>query len=70
MKIKHERVLKDGRIQVLIELASTEAFPVAPLDDDAFYQLNYPHDDIVQGFHINNPKRVYWDTLEQKWREA
>ena len=27
-------------------------------------------DEIVQGYHINNPKRVYWDTLAQKWEDA
>ena len=70
MKLRNSKTLKDGRVLVLIELGPTEAMPVPPVNDDAFYQLNYPHDEIVQGFHINNPKRVYWDTLEQAWREA
>ena len=70
MIVKHTKVLKDGRIHVLIELGATEAFPVEPLNDVGYYQLNYPHDEIVQGFHINNPKRVYWDTLDQEWRDA
>lgn len=71
MKIKYKRVLKDGRIHVLIELGPTEAFPVEALDDNAYYRLNYPHDDeILQGYQINNPKRVYWDTIAQKWSEA
>ena len=70
MIFKHTKVLKDGRLHVLIELGATEAFPVAPVKEDAFYQLNYPHDEIVQGYHIINPKRVYWDTLAQKWEDA
>ena len=70
MKLKHTKVLKDGRIHVLIELGATEAFPVSPVNEDAFYKLNYPHDEIVQGHHIANPIRVYWDTLSQQWRES
>ena len=70
MKIKHTKVLKDGRLHVLLELGPNEALPVAPVNEDAYYQLNYPHDEIVQGFCISDPKRVYWDTLAQKWEEA
>jgi hypothetical protein len=70
MEVKHTKVLKDGRLHVLIELGPTEAMPVTPIDEDAFYRLNYPHDEIVQGHHIANPRRVYWDTLGQKWEDA
>ena len=70
MKLKHTRVLKDGRIHVLIELGATEAFPVAPVKSDAYYKLNYPHDEIIQGWHIENLVRVYWDTLSHEWKEA
>lgn len=70
MKVKHTKVLKDGRIHVLIELEANEAMPVEPVENDAFYQLNYPHDEIVQGYHISDPTRVYWDTLSQKWEDA
>lgn len=70
MRIKYTKVLKDGRIHVLLELGATEAFPVAPVNADSFYKLNYPHDEIVQGYHISNPQRVFWDTLSQKWEEA
>lgn len=70
MIVKHTKVLKSGRIHVLIELGATEPFPVAPVKGDDFYQLNYPHDEIVQGWHIIDPKRVYWDTLSQKWVDA
>lgn len=70
MKIKHTKVLKDGRRHVLVELGATEPLPVAPVKEDAYYQLNYPHDEIVQGLHIISPKRVFWDTLSQKWVDA
>jgi hypothetical protein len=70
MKVLHEKVLKDGRINVLIQLSPTEAFPITPVTEDAFYRLNYPHDEIVQGYHLKDPQRVYWDTLSQEWRES
>ena len=70
MKLKYTKVLKDGRVQVLIELGATEAFPVTALNADAYYRLNSPHDEIVQGHHITDPQRVYWDTLGQKWEDA
>lgn len=70
MKIRNTKTLKDGRRLVLVELAKNEAMPVPPLAPDSFYRLNYPHDEIMQGHHITNPARVYWDTLEQKWRDA
>ena len=71
MKIKHEKVLKDGRIHVLIELGPTEAFPTEAIKDSAFYRLNYPMDDqIVEGFILNKPVRVHWDSYSQKWIEA
>ena len=71
MKIKHEKVLKDGRIHVLIELGPTEAFPTEAIKDSAFYRLNYPMDDqIVEGFMLNKPVRVHWDSYSQKWIES
>lgn len=71
MKIKHTRTLKDGRVHVLIELGPTEAFPVQPVDENAFYQLGYPHDcEVLPGHIIKDAVRVYWDSIEQKWMEA
>ena len=70
MKLKHTKVLKDGRLHVLLELGPTEAFPVAALNEDAYYRLNYPHDEIVQGCNIINSQRVFWGTLAQKWEDA
>ena len=71
MKLLHEKVLKDGRVHVLIELGPTEAFPVPALKESAFYRLNYPMDNqIVEGFMLNNPIRVHWDSYSQDWTEA
>lgn len=68
MKIKYEKVLKDGRIHVLIELGATEAFPVAPIAEDAYYKLNYPMDDtIITGHILKDPQRIMWDSYSQKW---
>lgn len=68
MKIKHEKVLKDGRIHVLIELGPNEAFPVPCLQDSAFYRLNYPMDDqIIEGYILKDPQRIHWDSYSQKW---
>ena len=70
MKIRHTKTLKDGRRLVLIELIPIEPMPAQPLDPDGHYRLNYPHDEILQGHILFNPQRVYWDSLEQKWRDA
>lgn len=70
MKVRYTKTLKDGRRHVLVELAIGEPVPRAHINEDAFYRLNYPHDEIVQGHYINDPQRVYWDSLSQKWEEA
>ena len=67
MKIKHERVLKDGRVQVLIELGPAEPFPQAAINPEHFYRLNAPMDDVVGGYLIEKPQRVCWDSLTQEW---
>ena len=68
MKIKHERVLKDGRIQVLIELDPTEAFPVQPVQEKEMYRLGLPVWDIVPGYVIAEATPVYWCPVQQEWR--
>ena len=70
MKVKHTKELKDGRRHVLIELAKGELIPVPPVDPDAFYRLNDPMDDVVDGYLIKNPQRVCWDSLAQTWIAA
>ena len=71
MKIKHEKVLKDGRIHVLIELGPNEAFPMTALQDNSFYRLNYPMDDqIIEGYILKDPQRIHWDSYSQKWVDA
>jgi hypothetical protein len=70
VKRLHTRNLKDGRRHVLIELAKGEPDPTPSVNPDAFYRLNDPMDDVVAGYMIENPQRVYWDSLTQKWIEA
>ena len=67
MKVRYVKDLKDGRWQVLIELAKGEPFPVEPLDAGHMYQLGYPHDEVVAGHVLADTKRVCWDSLGQKW---
>ena len=70
MRTVHTKVLKDGRVHVLIELGPTEAMPVAPAKDDAHYRLGHPIEDVVPGHVINDARRVYWCPVGQDWVEA
>lgn len=67
MKIKYTKVLKDGRRHVLVELRPGEGMPSPAIEETAFYRLAYPPDDVVQGHHIKNLEKVYWDPLSQGW---
>jgi hypothetical protein len=67
MKVLYEKTLKDGRRHALVELMPGEELE-QPLKADAFYRLQYPMDDqVYAGYILQNPERVVWDTLEQKW---
>lgn len=67
MKIKHERTLKNGMRHVLVELSPGEELEQS-LKADAFYRLQYPlEDQVYAGYILQNPERVVWDTLEQRW---
>lgn len=70
MKHLHTRVLKDGRVQVLIELGPTDPMPVPAVNDNAHYRLGYPVADVVPGHVISNARRVYWCPVAQDWVEA
>lgn len=70
MKTLHTKVLKDGRVHVLIELGPTEAMPVEPVNHNAHYRLGYPIEDVVEGHIITEARRVHWCSLEQKWIAA
>jgi hypothetical protein len=70
MKLLHTKTLKDGRRHVLMELSPHEKGHFAYIVPDAYYRLNYPMDDVVGGYLIQNPQRVCWDALTQKWIEA
>ena len=67
MKVLYEKTLKDGRRHALVELLPGEELE-QPLKGNAFYRLQYPLDDqVYAGYILQNPERVVWDTLEQKW---
>ena len=70
MKTLHTKVLKDGRVHVLIELGPTEPMPVPPVNDNAHYRLGHPVEDVVPGHVINDARRVYWCPIGQDWVEA
>lgn len=70
MRTLHTKVLKDGRVHILIELGPTEAMPVEPVKEHAHYRLGYPIEDVVAGHIIADARRVNWCSLEQKWIDA
>lgn len=70
MKVLHVKRLKDGRRHVWVELREGEPMVVPSVQEDAFYRLNDPMDDVVGGYLIKNPQRVCWDSLTQEWVEA
>ena len=66
MKIKYERLLKNGKRHVLVELDTGES--IQSIDDDKFYRLEYPMEEQIFAGHIlKNPEAVVWDTFEQRW---
>lgn len=67
MRIITERVLKDGRRQLLIELGKNEPNPVPPLKVDQFYKLGYPCDEIVGGHILTEAIPVSWCSASQSW---
>lgn len=71
MKVLHTKTLKDGRKHLLIELRKGEPEPVEPIKSDGFYKLNYPMDDtIIEGYILNDPQRIMWDSYAQKWSDV
>ena len=70
MKVKYEKTLKSGRRHVLIELEKAEPMPVEPINPNAFYRTNYPHEQILEGWVLSNIQRVYWESYSQKWEDA
>jgi hypothetical protein len=69
MRIRYERLLKNGKRHVLVELGEGEEL-AQPIKEDRFYKLQYPLDDQVFAGHIlKDPTPVVWDTFEQRWLE-
>ena len=67
MKILHIKQLKDGRRHVLVELAVGEKQPLAAFNQDGYYQVGYPVEDILPGYVLNDTKPAAWDCIAQKW---
>ena len=67
MKIKHSKQLKNGKRHVLVELDEGEE--IQAFDEDGYYKLGYPLDEVVRGNNIIDSSRVMWCALEQQWVE-
>jgi hypothetical protein len=68
MKIKHTKVLKDGRQHMLIELQPGEHLSLLHVAPNSFFRLGYPlEDQIIESHHLTEFKRVAWDAYSQKW---
>jgi hypothetical protein len=70
MKLLHTKSLKDGRRHVLMELCKDDPMPIRPPHKDHHYRLGYPMDDVVAGHILKDMRRVFWDSLTQKWVDA
>lgn len=68
MKIKHKRQLKNGKRHVLIELDADET--LVAFDENAYYKMGYPFNEIVRGNNILESARVTWCVLGQEWVES
>lgn len=77
MKIIKYTPRPNGVTRLIIELqpdegvrAITKGKTLLQLDEDDHYRLGQPmSDDVIAGHILANSKRVYWCSIEQKWRE-
>jgi hypothetical protein len=67
MKVKYRKELKNGKRHVLVELDEGET--LLTFDEDGYYKMGYPFDEVVRGNNITESSRVMWCVLEQKWVE-
>jgi hypothetical protein len=67
MKIKHTKRLKNGKRHVLVELDENET--IHTFDEDSYYKLGYPFDEVVRGNNLTEAVQVMWCVIEQKWVE-
>lgn len=67
MIVKQDRTLKNGRRLVTVELAPNEQMAWRAFDPKGFYRLAHGLGDVIQGNHIVDADRVYWDSVDQEW---
>lgn len=65
MKIIRERINKQGKRVVTVELDSREHLQA--LEPGAFYRTSYPQEEVVQGHIIIDCEQVTWCSLGQEW---
>lgn len=68
MKRLIEKTLADGKRRVTVELSPGEK--LIAVDEDRFYRLGYPVEDIVGGHVLAASEPVAWCAVEQRWAEA
>jgi len=65
MKITKERINRQGKRVVTVELDSDEH--IQAIKEDAFYRTGYPQEEVVQGHIILNSAQVTWCSVGQEW---
>lgn len=78
MKIIKTTPRLDGTTRMIVELAQGEVLhafarnaQVLQVDPDAHYSLGEPlQGEVIAGHILAGAARVYWCSVEQKWREG
>ena len=65
MKIIRERINKQGKRQVTVELADGEH--LTAFHPERFYETSYPHEQVLAGHHIIDSTPVTWCSFGQEW---
>lgn len=66
MKVISEKVLKNKKRRVVLELESQE-LGLLTINRDHFYKLGGQVEDIVQGHVLLDSEKVYWCSITQEW---
>jgi hypothetical protein len=66
MKVISEKVLKNKKRRVVLELESHE-LGLLTINRDHFYKLGGQVEDIVQGHVLLDSEKVYWCSITQEW---
>jgi hypothetical protein len=67
MEMKSNRILKNGKRQVTVIIETNEQ--LVAIDNDLYYRMGEPFDDVLAGFILVDAVPVVWDSLSQKWME-